>query len=234
MLHACELSGVRRVCITSSTAAVCDVRPAEKPQDGVFTESHWSVPEIQSAYSKSKTLAERAAWNFVESMPKESRIELSVVNPCFVVGPPLVHAGFASGKVLSMFMQNQFPGGLPVLAMAAVDVRDVALAHVRCITNDAAQGKRFICADRTLWWRDFGAILSKEFAPMGYPVPTEDANLCLVRFVSLFNAQAAAILKVWGVELQCDATRSKEILGMKFRNIEESLVEMVHKMIDDG
>ena len=167
-------------------------------------------------------------------MPEEGRIELTVVNPVFVVGPPLVGAGFASGKILTMFMRNKFPGGIPQVAFATVDVRDVATMHIRCITTDAAQGKRFISSDRTVWFREFGRILHDEFAPMGYPVPTAEAKYCLIRFASFFSSEAAAIAKLWGRNMMADSTRSKEILGIEYRNVEESVKEMVYKMIDAG
>ena len=126
MLEASKQAGVRRVCITSSCAAIVETLPEDTPE--VFDESHWSNtdhPTI-SAYEKSKTLAERAAWNFVENLPEGQKIELSTINPAFVVGPTLIKGDFSSGKVLSMFMNNNMPGGVPQISFGCVDVREVA------------------------------------------------------------------------------------------------------------
>ena len=112
----------------------------------VFTEEHWSDTTSSSigAYEKSKTLAERAAWDFVAAQPEGERIELTVINPGFIIGPTMVKTDFSSGKVIDMFMSNKFPGGIPLLQFATVDVREVAEAHIKCLEIDAAQGKRYI------------------------------------------------------------------------------------------
>ena len=139
MLEACKAAGVRRVSITSSVASVVEMANEDKPD--VFNESHWTNPEKPNigAYTKSKALAEKAAWKWIEDQPEgENKIELTVINPGFVVGPTLVKAGFASGKVISMFMNNKLPGGVPRLSFSTVDVRDVAQAHINAIKNDEA------------------------------------------------------------------------------------------------
>ncbi len=106
VLAACHAAGVKRVSLTSSVAAIRNIPDATRPE--TLDESHWSdttTDEI-TAYSKSKTLAERAAWDFIEAMPEGEKIELTVVNPSFVMGPTLVKTDFASGKVINMFMHN--------------------------------------------------------------------------------------------------------------------------------
>ncbi len=106
VLAACQAAGVKRVSLTSSVAAIRNIPDATRPE--TLDESHWSdttTNEI-TAYSKSKTLAERAAWDFIEAMPEGEKIELTVVNPSFVMGPTLVKTDFASGKVINMFMHN--------------------------------------------------------------------------------------------------------------------------------
>ena len=152
-MEACKAAGVRRVSVTSSMAAICSMDASEKPE--VFDESHWSNvdwPGI-SAYEKSKTLAERAAWDFVAAQPENERIQLTVINPTFIIGPTLIPGDFSSGKVINMFMNDNMPGGCPRIKMGTVDVRDIAKAHVSAIKSDEAQGKRFILAgDETYWF----------------------------------------------------------------------------------
>ncbi len=126
VLAAAKAAGVRRVCLTSSIAAITSV-PRELRSE-VFTEANWSDVNCHeiTAYEKSKTLAERAAWEFVENLPDDDKIELSVVNPGLVMGPPLVKTDFASGKIMKLFMENNLPGGVPLMQFPMVDVRDVA------------------------------------------------------------------------------------------------------------
>ena len=118
--------------------AISAMDPANKPE--VFDESHWSDVNWTGlgAYEKSKTLAERAAWDFVEAQPENERIELTVINPTFIVGPTLIPGDFSSGKIISMFMNDKMPGGCPRIKMGTVDVRDVAKAHIRAIQSDEA------------------------------------------------------------------------------------------------
>ena len=87
--------------------------PANAPD--TLNESHWSDVNYAQigAYEKSKTLAERAAWDFVSEMPEEQRIELTVVNPAGIMGPTLVAGEFQSGKIINMFMLGKLPGGIP-------------------------------------------------------------------------------------------------------------------------
>jgi len=124
---------VRRVCLTSSVVAIISKAPGDMPE--LSDESHWSdvdYPEI-NAYEKSKTLAERAAWDFVDKLPEHEKFELSTVNPCLVFGPTLVKTDFSSGKIMNMFMQGQIPCGVPLMSFSLVDVRDVAQAHLNCL-----------------------------------------------------------------------------------------------------
>jgi len=126
VLRACAAAKVRRVSLTSSVVSISGCTLADKPE--LFDESHWSdvnLPNL-AAYDKSKTLAERAAWEFVDNLPHSERFELSVINPGFVLGPTMVKTDFASGKVINMFMQNTFPAGIPLLSLGVVDVREVA------------------------------------------------------------------------------------------------------------
>jgi len=207
-MEACKAAGVRRVSVTSSMAAICSMDASEKPE--VFDESHWSNADWPgiSAYEKSKTLAERAAWDFVAAQPENERIELTVINPTFIVGPTLIPGDFSSAKLISMFMNNNLPGGCPKIKMGTVDVRDVAKAHVNAIKSDEAQGKRFILAGETYWFVEFGQMLHELYGE-GYTIPRTEAQYCFVRFFGYFRADAAKIADMWGYENFHNNERSK-------------------------
>jgi nucleoside-diphosphate-sugar epimerase len=128
VLRACRRNKVKRVVITSSIAAIENVHPDKEPKDNYFSEENWSDPDRpagMSAYAKSKVLAERAAWDYVAKLPEDEKIELTVINPGFVVGPSFIGGDFSSGKVISDIMMNKFPG-IPKISFPTVDVRDVA------------------------------------------------------------------------------------------------------------
>jgi dihydroflavonol-4-reductase len=128
VLRACRKHKVKRVVMTSSIAAIENVRHEDEPEDNTFNEGHVSDPdrpEGMSAYYKSKCLAESAAWMYVDKLPDSEKIDLTVINPGFMVGPSLVAGDFPSGKVISKIMMSKFPG-IPRVSFPTVDVRDVA------------------------------------------------------------------------------------------------------------
>lgn len=100
VMEGCKAAGVKRVVVTSSLAAVMSAHPDKKPADGVWNESHWSDPDRPDGvgpYVESKTLAERAAWKFVEDLPEGEKFELVTVNPCLIMGPAHQTEAFTSG-----------------------------------------------------------------------------------------------------------------------------------------
>ena len=234
VLRACQAAGVRRVSITSSVAAIRHNDPVSAPD--VWDESHWADTTLNSlsAYEKSKVMAERAAWKFVEEMPENERIQLTTVNPGLILGRTMIKGEFASAKIMNMFLNDSIPGGVPLIKMAAVDVEDVAKAHMQCIKLDEAQGKRYVLVGTSAWMRDLAMILSNNYAQYGYRVPTNEAKYCLIKFVGFFRDDAKQIAKMWGKEYNLDNTRSKEILGIEYRPLEQSITTMVEGMIQMG
>jgi len=138
VLRACRRHKVKRVCITSSIASISHTSPGNEPKDNTFTEENWSEldgPNKIAPYQKSKTLAEKAAWDYVASLPDDEKFELSVINPGQIAGPSFIGGDFSSGKVISDMMGNKFPA-IPKVNFPVVDVRDVARAHVNALQSD--------------------------------------------------------------------------------------------------
>ena len=94
-----------------------------------LSEEDWSEVKVCPPYEKSKTLAEKAAWDFHKDLPENDRFDLVTINPSLILGPPLTHSEFASGLTISTIMSGKYPG-LPKIAIPMVDVRDVAYAHL--------------------------------------------------------------------------------------------------------
>jgi len=116
-----------------------------------------------TAYPKSKTLAEKAAWDYIDDLKKNGEFapELVTINPGFIIGPTKINTGFSSGEV----MRKMLMGKLPVVSikMPCVTVDECAQAHVLAIKNPKAANNRFILVNKCLWFREIGQSLHKEF-----------------------------------------------------------------------
>src|SRR5882757_5773133 len=178
----CE-AGVKRVVITSSTAAVAY---GHKPQAQPFDETNWTNleggAEIQP-YVKSKTLAERAAWDFIAK--EGGGLELSVVNPVGIFGPVLGPDFSGSIGIFKALLDGAMPA-VPKIYFGLVDVRDVADLHLRAMTSPAAKGERFIAvAGETLSILDIAKLLRRKLGASAPRLPRFEAPNWLVRLAAL-------------------------------------------------
>ncbi|MDX1382685.1 MAG: aldehyde reductase [Thermoanaerobaculia bacterium] len=229
VLDASARAGVRRVVLTSSMAAILYGRDRSR----VFDESSWSDVESKAigAYEKSKTLAERAAWDFIDK--DASGMELAVINPGLVLGPVLDDDWGTSGEAIKKLFDRDFPA-VPDMNWACVDVRDVASAHLAAMTVPEAAGQRFICAEQNHSMREVAEILAREFGPRGFKIPTGRLPGFLVRLAAIFDKTARLGLNDLGVKQQVDTTRIRTVLGWEARGLEEMVVAMGQSFIDHG
>ena len=148
-------AGVQRVVLTSSVAAVRHGRAASA--DAPYNEADWTDGDDlrRTPYTRSKAIAERAAWDHVRAAGAESR--LATVNPGAIIGPVLSDDRSYSLQAIERLL-NGMPA-MPRLGFTFVDVRDVADLHIRAMTAPAAGGERFLAVDRFLWMKDVGRIL---------------------------------------------------------------------------
>ncbi|MCW2660760.1 MAG: epimerase [Mycobacterium sp.] len=155
VLRAARDAGVRRVVMTSSFAAI-GFGHADTGRE--FTEDDWTNIDADglSAYIKSKPVAERAAWDFIDRMGGGT--ELTVINPVGIFGPSLGANLSSSVRLIAMMIND---GPVPNMASPIVDVRDVADLHVRAMTHPGAAGQRFIasCDDAPLTMREIAYML---------------------------------------------------------------------------
>jgi nucleoside-diphosphate-sugar epimerase len=172
VLRAARAAGARRVVLTSSFAAI-----GYTPKPGAeFTEDDWTDPDMPGLppYPRSKTIAERTAWDFIRT--EGGGTELTVINPTFILGPPLTAE---TGS--SMYLMKAMFGGQMSVAprhrFGVADVRDVADAHVRAMAAPAAAGKRFIVVSDhpTMSYLELAEMLRRQFGPLAARVPTEEA-----------------------------------------------------------
>jgi nucleoside-diphosphate-sugar epimerase len=220
VLRAARVAGVKRVVLTSSFAAVGYGHP---PQGAPFDETSWTnVQANVSAYVKSKTLAERAAWEFVTT---EGRgLELSVINPVGIFGPVLAPDYASSIVLLKRLLDGELPG-CPRLYFGVVDVRDVADLHVRAMTNPAAKGERFLAVSGDfLSVVEMARILKRRLGAVASKVPTREVPSFVVRLAALFAPALRPLVPDLGKFKNASSLKAKRLLGWEPRSSEEALV----------
>ncbi|HEX4072794.1 MAG TPA: aldehyde reductase [Planctomycetaceae bacterium] len=221
VLRAARDAGVKRVVVTSSFAAI---GYGQEPMTAPFNETNWTNPDGADVrpYVKSKTLAERAAWDF---MAREGRtLELSVVNPVGVLGPVL-GADYSTSILLVQRLLDGAMPGCPKLCFGVVDVRDVADLHLRCMTNPAARGERFLAvAGDFLAILDIAKILKARLGEAAKRVPTRQIPNWIVRLVALRDSAAKQILPELGKPKNATNEKAKRLLGWSPRSNEECIL----------
>lgn len=220
----------RRVVLTSSMAAVMS---GYRDNGRRFDESDWTeiTPELDP-YTKSKTLAEQAAWDFIRQLPPERSLELTVINPTFVFGPFLDETFDGSSTILlKNLLKRAYPAN-PAFDFGVVDVRDVAQAHLAAMITPEAAGQRFCCQAGTLWMHEIAEILNKNFAARGYPVRTARLPDIAVRVTALFDPNIRALIGTLGKRNHIDSSKIRAMLNWNPRPIEQTIVETAESMID--
>jgi nucleoside-diphosphate-sugar epimerase len=230
-LRSASRAGVDRVVLTSSIAAVA----YGQDRDHVFDESDWSnvqSPKL-SAYDKSKTLAERAAWDYMDSLGSDSTMDLVVINPGLVLGPLLSKQWSLSAELIIKLMNRAIPA-IPDLRVAGIDVRDVATAHVRAMTISAASGQRFLCCIESCPVRDVAMILSEHFNGRGFKIPTARLPGFLMPIFAIWDKQVRMVLSEIGQPLEVDTTKIRTVLDLAPRGLQEMSVSMADSLIRYG
>ncbi len=216
VIGAAQRAGVRRLVLTSSTVAIISGKPS-----GRYGTDAWSDTSANiGAYAKSKTLAERAAWDAVAGSP----MELTVVNPGAVFGPSL--GAEVDGQSVAL-MADMIRGKMPMIpdvAMGMVDVRDVARLHVAAMTTPAAAGHRFIAATaEPVSMSYFAEVLRGA----GYSkVPSRKAPNLAIKLMSLFDRQAKGMVPSLGKKAAFDNHATFDMLDWKPTPMETSIREM--------
>lgn len=231
ILKACvQAKSVKKVVLTSSSVAV---HFGQSEPNKTYTEEDWMEPDTLNAYGKSKTMAEKAAWEYVKELPDEDKIELAVINPAYVMGPVISGSQCASMDVIKRLMERSMMF-LPKLNFSIVDVRDVAAAHIKAMTTQEASGKRFLLVNENMWMKEIAQVLAKEFKSRGYNVPTTNYPNAMLHMVGIINKNVKAIIPQCGKVSKFDNTRMKEVLGVTPRETKDTLIDMAYSMVEGG
>jgi nucleoside-diphosphate-sugar epimerase len=230
VLRAARDAAVTRVVLTSSFAAI---GYGHKPQQAPFDETSWTDPRGDvSAYVKSKTIAERAAWDFVAREGRD--LELSVVNPVGIFGPVLGADYSTSIQLVKRLMDGAIPG-CPRLYFGVVDVRDVADLHVRAMTHHAATGERFLAvAGDFISMRDLARLLKARMGASARRVPTLQLPDWLVRLAAIWDPAARQIAPDLGKTMNATSEKAKRVLSWAPRSNEEAIVATAESLLRLG
>lgn len=231
LLRASRDVGVKRVVLTSSFAAI---GYGQKPQSKPFDETNWTDPngEGVTPYVKSKTLAERAAWDFIAR--EGGALELSVVNPVGVFGPVLGPDYATSIMIVQRMMDGSLPG-CPRLCFGIVDVRDVVDLHLRAMTQPAARGERFLAvAGDFMWLIDIARVLQARMGAAAKRVPTRELPNFVVRLATLLDSAVKQIIPELGIAKNATNEKARRVLGWTPRSNEDSVVATAESLVRLG
>jgi nucleoside-diphosphate-sugar epimerase len=221
-------AGVRRVVLTSSFAAI---GYGHRPRTVPFSEADWTDPAAPglTAYVKSKTLAERAAWDFIAQ--QGGALELSVVNPVAVVGPVLGPDFAASIQLVKRMLDGGMPG-CPRLSFGVVDVRDVADLHLRAMSDPAARGERFLAvAGDFISLIQIANLLRDRLGEVARKVPRREFPDWIVRLGALFNPAARQILPELGKFKNATNEKARRVLHWAPKSNAESLIATADSLV---
>ncbi|KAJ4153907.1 hypothetical protein LMH87_010373 [Akanthomyces muscarius] len=239
-LRAAKKAGtVRRVVVTSSVASIM-YGHGPRGKDQPFTEKDWTELEHPrshvGAYPKSKTLAERAAWDWLAGDEGKGAFELTTVNPVVVYGPSLGRGVNTSLEIPRRLLSGEMPA-IPDISLGVVDVRDVADLHVLALESPRAAGQRYIAVS------DEPSVSMKQMAAdlkAGLPaedtkkVPSLGAPKFLMRLAGLFDSSIAVVLPEIGVVRPVSNAKAKEELGWRPRSAAEALVASAKSLKANG
>jgi dihydroflavonol-4-reductase len=228
VLRAARDAKVKRVVLTSSFAAIGYSAP---PVGRPFDETDWTNPNDNvTPYVKSKTLAERAAWDFIQT--EGGGLELAVINPVGILGPALSKDVSTSIQLASRLLDGDMPG-IPQIAFGIVDVRDVASIHLLAMTSPKAAGERFLAiAGPAMYMPEVAQVLRERMGEVAARVPTRILPNWLVRALALVVPPLREIVPQLGKAKQASNAKAKSVLGWNPRSNEEAIVATAQSLVD--
>jgi nucleoside-diphosphate-sugar epimerase len=231
VLKAARNAGVKRVVLTSNFGAI---GYSHKDPNTLITEEEWTDPnEKMTSYNKSKVLAERAAWDF---MNKEGgSLELSVINPVFILGPSLGPDIPSSFGILNHLLDGSMKA-IPNIPFNVIDVRDVADLHIRAMTNPNAKGQRFLAlAGGVIRMPEIARLMKNKMPDVAKKVSTRKLPDWVLSVAALFNEQARIAVPMVKIIRNVSSAKAKKVLGWTpIANNEEAILASVESIVKFG
>lgn len=223
---------VQKIVMVSSLVAVAGKENPPKPVFNV-TEKDWSEPKWTrlGAYPVSKTVAEKAAWDFMKENGQTEK--LVVVNPGMIWGPLLDDVGCTSRDICKLIITGAYPA-VPPLSYPVADVRDIAAVLVAALKSPNVGGRRLLCAGETLSLKDIGRILAQHFPKYADRVPQRVLPGWLTLLWSKFDPQLSLSASLLGTRVEVDSQYVTDLTGVSFHPSEEAVISTAQSLIDLG
>jgi nucleoside-diphosphate-sugar epimerase len=227
VLRASAAAGVRRVVLTS---AANTASPSSYAEEGITGETLWTDPDgpALTAYRRSKTVAEKAAWDFMSAY--DGSMTLTSILPGAVFGPILSKDNLGSVRIIARMVEGKMPG-VPRIGLEVVDVRDLADIHIRAMTAPEAAGQRFLATGEFTWMREMAQTLRTGLGDAGAKVPTRQLPDFLVRFSSLFDRSLRAITVSLGRRNQHSTAKAQRLLDWQPRSAAQTVIACAESLI---
>lgn len=207
VLQAAKDAGVKRVVMTSSFGAI---GYSIDPKNHIFSEEDWTDTAVKNtAYIKSKTFAELAAWDFIKN--NGDSLELTVINPVGMFGPVLSNDFSSSIQMIAKLITGKMPA-TPKLSFGIVDVRDVAELHIKAMTNPMAKGQRFLAYSATTTLPEIAKLLHSQQTKFSKNVPTKVLPDWIVKILAYFIPELKQVASQLGKLKTISNKKSKNIL----------------------
>jgi dihydroflavonol-4-reductase len=234
VLEACDTHNVKRVVITSSWATIEDFTLG----DVEINEDHIAkIEKFQTPYVKSKIYAEESAFKTIDEINQKrtkehkDKIEMVIVNPSFIVGPPLIKSDSTSVKSFAMLLEGKYPG-IPPYHIRAIDVRDVAEAHIKALKLKPFE--RYALVATHYKWIESAEWVKEEFGKYGYKPNESEISTFLLWIGSFFDKDANSFYSCANVNFYLNTDKTKKALKMEYRDIKQSIIDMCYKIIELG
>lgn len=232
VLKAARDAGVKRVVMTSNFGAV---GYSHKHPQIPIAEAEWTDPNEKglSSYNKSKVLAERAAWDFIQR--EGGNMELSVINPVGIFGPSL-GPDLSSGFELVKNILDGTMKAIPKLTLNIIDVRDVADLHIRAMTSPDAKGQRFLAlAGGKISLPEIAGLLKEKMPAISGKISKKTLPNWLLRFVALFNPKARALASMLKASRNVSNEKARNVLNWEpIATNEQAILLSVESMLKFG
>lgn len=223
--------GAKRVVVTSSTVAI--LYGAGLPADHVYTEADFSdeTNATLTPYIRSKTLAEKAAWNFGIGMIGAP--EIVAINPGFVHGPALDADLSTSHELFKVMASGVYPA-TPKIRFPVAHVHDVAAAHAEALFRPAAAGNRYLIGDGEMGLYGLGRIMAEELPDLASKAPKFELPNVAVRALAVFDKRMRTILPELGKRKRFDNAKARAELQLSFKSAETAARDSVRSLRDLG
>ena len=221
VLRASVKAGVKRVVMTSSCGAAT---PTKLGVNTVSDETVWSDPVAQKDdhYHLSKTLAEKASWEFMTSEGRAT--EFATILPSGVFGPVLSMDGLGSVQFIQRLIDGRLPR-VPNVGLNIIDVRDLAVAHVDAMTAPGAAGQRLIVSGDFMWMKDIAAAIKTRLGPKGDKVPTKELPDWVVNIGANFSHALKTLKPLIRRSHRFSSEKARRVIGLKTRPASETVTD---------